>query len=88
MNRYLIMHIFATLPKQFANIVDILKNQPIEKQTLNSISRILIEHETARALRNTTTGPNLNLARTSSNPLSANINSGKHHRTNGKGKHL
>jgi len=45
--RYLIMRFFATLPKQFANIVDILKNRPIEEQTLNSISTILIEHETA-----------------------------------------
>jgi len=45
--RYLIMSIFATLPEQFANIVDILKNRPIEEQTLNSISTILIEHETA-----------------------------------------
>jgi len=83
--RYLIMSIFATLPKQFANIVDILKNRPIEEQTLNSISTILIEHETARALCNTTTGSNLNLAGTSSNALSANVNGGKHHRTNGKG---
>jgi len=85
--RYLIMHIFATLPKQFANIVDILKNRPIEEQTLNSISTILIEHETARALRNTTTGSNLNLAGTSSNALSGNVNGGKHHQTNGKGKY-
>jgi len=45
--RYLIMRIFATLPEQFANIVDILKNRPIEEQTLNFISTILIEHETA-----------------------------------------
>ena len=81
------MHIFATLPEQFANIVDILKNRPIEEQTLNSVSTILIEHETARALRNTTTGSNLNLARTSSNALTANVNDGKHHRTGGKGKH-
>jgi len=85
--RYLIMRIFATLPEQFANIVDILKNRPIEEQTLNSISTILIEHETARALRNSTTGSNLNLAGTSSNARSANVNGGKHHRTNGKGKH-
>jgi len=67
--------------------VDILKNRPIEEQTLTSISTILIEHETARALRNTTTGSNLNLAGTSSNAQSANVNSGKHHRINGKGKH-
>ena len=67
--------------------MDILKNRPIKEQTLNSISTILIEHETARALRNTTTGSNLNLAGTSSNALSANVNGGKHHRTNGKGKH-
>jgi hypothetical protein len=33
--RYLIMRIFATLPVQFANIVDIIKNQPIEEETLN-----------------------------------------------------
>jgi len=85
--RYLIMSIFATLPEQFANIVDILKNRSIEEQTLNSISTILIEHETARALRNTTTGSNLNLAGTSSNALSANINGGMHQRTNGKCKH-
>jgi len=85
--RYLIMRIFATLPDPFANIVDILKNRPIEEQTLNSISTILFEHETARALHNTTTGCNLNLAGTSSNALSANVNGGKHHRTNGKGKH-
>jgi len=77
--RYLILCIFATLPDQFANIVDILKNRPIEGQTLNSISTILIEHETARALRNTMTGSNLNLAGTSSNALSANVNGGKHH---------
>jgi len=81
------MHIFATLPEQFANIVDIFQNQPIEEQTLNSISTILIEHETARALHNTMTGSNLNLAGTSSNALSANVNGGKHHRTNRKGKH-
>jgi len=85
--RFLIMRIFATLPEQFANIVDILKNRPIKEQTLNSISTILIEHETARALHNTTTGSNLNLAGTSSNALSANVNGGKHHRSNGKGKH-
>jgi len=85
--RYLIMRIFATLPEQFANIVDLLNNQTIEEQRLNSISTILIEHETARALRNTTTGSNLNVAGTSSNALSANVNGGKHHRTNGKGKH-
>jgi len=85
--RYLIMCIFATLSEQFANIVDILKNRPIEEQTLNSISTILIEHETVQALRNTTTDSNLNLARTSSNALSANVNGGKHHQTNGKGKH-
>jgi len=69
--------IFATLPEQFANIVDILKNRPIEEQTLNSISTILIEHETAQALRNTTTGSNLNQAGTSSNALSANVNGSK-----------
>ena len=85
--RYMIMRIFATLPKQFTNIVDILKNRPIEEQTLNSISTILIEHETAQVLHNTTTGSNLNLAGTSSNAQSANVNGGKHHRTNGKGKH-
>jgi len=85
--RYLIMRIFATLPEQFANIVDILKNRPIEEQTLNSISMSLIERETARVLRNTTTGSNLNLAGTSSNALSTNVNGGKHYRTNGKGKH-
>jgi len=85
--RYLIMRIFATLPEQFANIVDILKNRPIQEQTLNSISTILIEHETARALRNTTTGTNLNLVGTSNSALSANVNGGKHHRTNGKGNH-
>jgi len=83
----MIMRIFATLPKQFTNIVDILKNRPIEEQTLNSISTILIEYETAQALHNTTTGSNLNLAGTSSNALSANVNGCKHHRTNGKGKH-
>jgi len=86
--RYRIMRIFATLPEQFANIVDRLKNRPIEEQTLNSISTIVIEHETARALRNTTTGSNLNLAGTSSNALSANANDGKHHWTNRQGKHL
>jgi len=85
--RHLIMRIFATLAAQFANIADILKNRPIEEQTLNSISTILIEHKTARALRSTTTGSNLNLAGTSSNALSANVNGGKHHRTNGRGKH-
>jgi len=73
--------------EEFANIVDILKNRPIEEQTLNSISTILIEHETSRALRNTTTGFNLNRAGTSSNALSANVNGGKHQRTNRKGKH-
>jgi len=87
MERYLIIHIFVTLPEQFANIVDILKNRPIEEQTLNSIITILIEHETAPALCNTTTGSNLNLAGTSSNALSTNINGGKYYRTNGKGKH-
>jgi len=66
--------------------VDIIKNQLIEEQTLNSISRILIKHETARALRNTMAGSNLNLAGTSSNVLPANVNGGKHHRTNRKGK--
>ena len=76
--RYLIMRIFATLPEQFANIMNILKNRPIEEQTINSISTILIEHETARALHNTMTGSNLNLAGTSSNALSANINGGMH----------
>jgi len=85
--RYLIMRIFATLPEEFANIVDILKNRPIEEQTLNSVSTVLIEHETARALRNATTGSNLNLAGTSSNALTANVNDGKHRRTGGKGKH-
>jgi hypothetical protein len=85
--RYLIMRIFATLPEEFVNIVDILKNWPIEEQTLNSVSTILIEHETARALRNATTGSNLNLAGTSSNALTANVNRGKHRRTRGKGKH-
>jgi len=85
--RYFIMCNFANLPEQFTNIVDILKNRPIEEQTLNSVSTILIEHETARALRNTTTGSNLNLAGTSSNALTANANDGKHHRTSGKGKH-
>jgi len=45
--RSLIMRILATLPDQFANIVDILKNRPIEEQTLNSISTVLMEHETA-----------------------------------------
>jgi len=74
--RYLIMRIFATLSEQFANIVDILQNQPIEELTLNSISTILIEHETARALYNTMTGSNLNLAGISSNALSANVNGG------------
>jgi len=44
--RYLIMHIFATLPEKFTNIVEILKNHPIEEQTLNFIGTILIEHET------------------------------------------
>jgi len=63
-------------------------NRPIEEQTLNSISTILIEHETTRALRNTTTGSNLNLAGTSSNALPANVNGDKHHGTNRKGKHL
>ena len=81
------MRIFATLPEQVANIVEIPKNRPIEEQTLNSIGTILIEHETEQARRNTTTGSNLNLARTSSIALSANVNGGKHHRTNGKGKH-
>ena len=76
--RYLIMRIFATLPEEFANIVEILKNRPIEEQTLNSVSTILIEHETARALRNATTGSNLNLAGTSSNALTANANDGKY----------
>jgi len=84
--QYLIMRIFVTLPEQFANIVDILKNRPIKEQILNSISTILIEHETARALRNTITGSNLNLAGTSNNTQSANVNSGKHHQTNRKGK--
>jgi len=81
------MRIFATLPKQFTNIVDILKNRPIEEQTLNSTSTILIEHETTQALRNTTTASNLNLAGTPSNALTANVNSDKHQRANGKGKH-
>jgi len=36
--RYLIMRIFATLPEQFANIVDSLKNRPIEEQTRNRTS--------------------------------------------------
>jgi len=85
--RYLIICIFATLPKQFTNIVDIVKNRLIEEQTLNSVSTILIEHETARALRNSTTDSNLNLARTSSNTLTANVNDGKHHQTGGKGKY-
>jgi len=85
--RYLIIRIFSTFPEQFTNIVDILNNRPIEEQTLISISTILIEHETVRALRNTMTGSNLNLAGTSSNALSANVNGGKYHRTNGKGKH-
>ena len=76
--RYLIMRIFATLPKEFGNIVEILKNRPIEEQILNSVSTILIEHETARALRNATTGSNLNLAGTSSNALTANGNDGKY----------
>jgi len=84
--RYLIMRILATLPEEFANIVEILKNRPIEEQTLNSVSTILIEHETARALRNATTGSNLNLAGTSSNALTANANSGKYRRTGGKRK--
>jgi len=44
--RYLIIRILATLPEQFTNIVDILKNRQIEEQTLNSISTIVIEHET------------------------------------------
>jgi len=44
--QYLIIRIFATLPEQFTNIGNILKNRPIEEQTLNSISTILIEHET------------------------------------------
>jgi hypothetical protein len=81
------MHIFSTLPKQFTNIVDILKNQPIEEQILNSVSTILIEHETARTLRNTMTGSNLNLTRTSSNARTANVHGGKYQRTGGKGKH-
>jgi len=85
--RYLIMRIFTTLPEQFANIVDILKNRPIEEQTVNSISTILIEHKNAQALRNTTTSSNFNLAGTSSNALSANVNGGKHHRTDRKGKY-
>jgi len=34
--RYLIMHIFATLPEQFANIVDILKNRPMEEHSTPS----------------------------------------------------
>ena len=45
--RSLIMRVLATLPEQFANIVDILKNRPIEEQTLNSISTVLIDHEMA-----------------------------------------
>jgi len=85
--QYLIMRIFVTLSEQFTNIVDIHKNGPIEEQILNSISTILIEHKTPRALCNTTTGSNLNLAGTSSNALSANIKVGKHHRTNGKDKY-
>jgi len=85
--RYLIMRIFATLPEQFAKIVNILKNRPIEEQTHNSNSTILIEDETTRALRNTMTGSYLNLAGTSSNTLTTNFNGGEHHRTNRKGKH-
>ena len=81
------MRIFATLPEQFTNIVDILKNRPIGEQTLNSVSTIIIEHKTARALRSTTTSSNLNLAGASGNALTANVNDGKHHRTGGKGKH-
>jgi len=75
------------LYEQFPNIVDIPKNRPIEEPTLNSINMIVIEHETILALRNTMTGSNLNLARTYSNALSANVNGGKHHQTNGKRKH-
>jgi len=85
--RYLIMCIFATLPKQFASIVDLLKNRLSEEQTLNSSSTTLIEPETARTPRNTMTGSNLNLAGISSNALSAIVNGGKHQQTNGKGKH-
>jgi hypothetical protein len=81
------MRILATLPEQFTNIVDILKNRPIEEETFNSVSTILIDHETARAIRNSTTDCNLNLAGTSSNALTANVNDGKHHRTGEKGKH-
>jgi len=76
--RYLIMRIFATLPEEFTNIVEILKNRPIEEQTRNSVSTILIEHKTARALCNVTIGSNLNLAGTSSNALTANGNDGKY----------
>jgi len=85
--RYLIMRICATLSEQFANNVDILKNQLIKPQTLNSISTILSEPETAGALRNMMTGSKLNLAVTSSNAPSANVNGGKYNRTNRNYKH-
>jgi len=66
------------LPEEFTNIGEILKNRPIEELTLNSVSTILIEHETTRALRNASIGSHPNLAETSSNALTANVNGGKH----------
>jgi len=81
------MRVLATLPDQFANIVDILKNRPTEEQTLNSISTVLIEHETARALRDAT-GSNSNLAGTSGQAMTVNAKGGKYRgkHTKGKGK--
>jgi hypothetical protein len=80
------MRIPTTLPEQFANIVDILKNRPMEEQTLNSISTILIEHETTRALRDNSTGSNPNLAGTSGKAMVANAKGGKYRGKYSKGK--